>query len=315
MAFIKDLNLDEVREGFLVKASRKKVWQRQLEMWQEVDRICRKHAVTYWAAYGTLLGAARHGGFVPWYDKLELCMMRPEYNRFCRVVAEEFRRGGNLFEIRFRHFTRLVISHSQTALLTKNDLINKQGAKGLLIEIFPLDAAPDGTSEGLFAANGINELFAAMYNFSLVEDYLAAGNAPANELRVIEAFHALNDKDKQLDFLEQYAEGVFDWSGTVNRTEKSSEKLSQAKSWYRETIRLPFETIELPAPVGYENILTTIYGDWHEYVYDRRSRLGIIHSADVSYKECLAKLNTEMILETLAKNERKDETLSKEASD
>lgn len=315
MSFIKDLRRDEVREGFLVKSGRKKVWERQLELWQEVDRICRKHSVTYWAACGTLLGAARHGGFIPWYDKLELCMMRPEFNRFCRLVESEFGRSGGLFEVRLKNFTRLVISHSQTTLLTKKDLTDKRGAKGLLIEIFPLDAAQDNTTEGLFAANGINELFATMYNFKVVEEYLAAGNVPANELQVIEAFRALNDRDKQLDFLERYAEGLFSWSGTVNRTEKSAEKFPQAKEWYGSTLRLPFESIELPAPVGYEHILTTIYGDWHEFIYDHKTRLGVIHSADIPYKESVAHLNSEMILETLLKNERKSSTVSKEASD
>ena len=82
MAFIEDLEHDEIRDGFLVSSDRKKVWQRWLELWQEVDRICRKHGLKYWAAYGTLLGAARHKGFIPWDEDLDLCMMRPDYNRF-----------------------------------------------------------------------------------------------------------------------------------------------------------------------------------------------------------------------------------------
>lgn len=314
MAFINDLNHDEVRNGFLVKSSRKKVWERQLEMWQEVDRICRKHFIAYWATYGTLLGAARHKGFVPWYDKFELCMMRPDYNRFCQVVAKEFIQSGGTFEIRHRNFTRIMISHAQTTLLTKDDLTDKKGAKGLLIEIYPLDATPDGTSKGLFAANGINELFITVYNFQTVEKYLAEGNEPANDLQVIEALHALPDKDKQLEFLDKYAEGVFDWSIAVNRPEKAAEKFPQLKNWYCETIRLPFETVELPAPVGYDKVLRTIYGDWHKFVCKKESWLGAIHSADIPYRECLAHINAEMILETLAKNERRNKENSAEAN-
>lgn len=302
MAFIKDLNFDEVREGFLVKSDRKKVWERQLEIWRAVDRICRKHFIPYWATYGTLLGAARHGSFVPWYDKFELCMMRPDYNRFCRIVTEDFKRGG-LFEVRTRNFTRIIISHAQTTLLTPDDLKEKRGAKGLLIEIFPLDAAPDGTERSVIASNGINELFVALYDFPTVEKYLAEENEPANDLKVIMAFHALADKDKQLEFLEKYAEGVFDWSVAVNRPEKVADKFPQLKNWYRETRRLPFESIELPVPVDYEKVLKTIYGDWREFDYDKKNRLGVIHSADVPYKETLEHINAEMILETLDKNE------------
>ena len=47
MAFIKDLYRDEIRSGYLVTSDIKKVWNRQLELWQELDRICRKHGITY----------------------------------------------------------------------------------------------------------------------------------------------------------------------------------------------------------------------------------------------------------------------------
>lgn len=313
MAFIKNLNQDGVREKFLVKAGRKKVWERQLEIWQEVDRICRKHAVTYWAAYGTLLGAARHSGFVPWYDKFELCMMRPDFNRFCQVVEEELQRSDSLFEIRLKNFARLVISHSQTTLLILDDLKGKSTGGGLLIEIFPLDVASDGTSESIFAANGIKELFATVYDFSAVEKYLASGVNPANELRVIQGLYAL-PKDKQLEFLNQYAEGVFGWSSKVNRLEKLEEKLPQSKEWYRSTISLPFESIKLPAPADYEKVLTSIYGDWRKFVYDKKRRLGVLHSADIPYKDCLKFINSEMLLNTFDAEESSDKTNSEEAT-
>ena len=315
MGFIKDLDFDEVRDNFLVKSDRKKVWERQLEMWREVDRICRKHGIRYWATYGTLLGAARHGGFIPWYDGFELCIMRPEYNRFRQVMEEEFRLGGGVFEVLHVNFTRIIISHSQTTLLAKSDFTDLQGAKGLVIEIYPLDAAPDGTAESVFAANGINELFVTMYDYPTVEKYLAECNEPANELRVLVAFHALDDKDKQLAFLDKYAEGVFDWSSAVNRPEKSAEKISQPKDWYRKTIYLPFESIELPAPADYDKVLRAVYGDWHRFRNDMKFRLGVVHSADIPYKESLAQLNLKMILETFEKNERKDKLSAAEEAD
>ncbi len=52
----------------------------------EIDRICRKHNLSYWLAFGTLLGAVRHGGFIPWDDDLDLCMMADYYHKFLKVV-------------------------------------------------------------------------------------------------------------------------------------------------------------------------------------------------------------------------------------
>ena len=61
----------------------------ELDLLLELDRICRKHNIEYIIAYGTLLGAVRHGGFIPWDDDLDTCMLRSEYERFCVVCEKE----------------------------------------------------------------------------------------------------------------------------------------------------------------------------------------------------------------------------------
>lgn len=62
---------------------------RMLEILIEVDRICRKHSITYWLSSGTLLGAARHRGFIPWDDDLDIEMLDSDYKRLMRVLPEE----------------------------------------------------------------------------------------------------------------------------------------------------------------------------------------------------------------------------------
>ena len=60
-----------------------------LELLRLFDNICEKHEINYWLDYGSLLGAVRHDGFVPWDDDMDISMMREDYNKFIKVFPEE----------------------------------------------------------------------------------------------------------------------------------------------------------------------------------------------------------------------------------
>lgn len=84
---------DEVREGFFVPAMIKKAWAAELTVMHEVDRICRKHDIPYFTDWGTMLGAVRHGGFIPWDDDFDIMMRRKDYEHFLQLAQKELPEG------------------------------------------------------------------------------------------------------------------------------------------------------------------------------------------------------------------------------
>ena len=89
MTFPKEYFYDEVREGFYISGMMKRSWAAQLEVLDEVARVCKKYGIQWFADCGTLLGAVRHGGYVPWDDDLDICMLRDDYIKFHKYAVPE----------------------------------------------------------------------------------------------------------------------------------------------------------------------------------------------------------------------------------
>ncbi|MBO6298437.1 MAG: LicD family protein [Lachnospiraceae bacterium] len=89
MYFPNEYFYDEVREGFYISGMMKHSWAAQMQVLDEVAELCRKHDIQWFADCGSLLGAVRHGGFVPWDDDLDICMLRDDYQRFHKYVVPE----------------------------------------------------------------------------------------------------------------------------------------------------------------------------------------------------------------------------------
>jgi len=118
----------------------------QLEMLIEVDRICRKCGIKYNIIAGTLLGAIRHGGYIPWDDDADIAMLRPEYEKFRKACRTTLDKSRFYFQ---DHRNTKGYRWGYGKIRRKNTLFLREYQEhmpyeqGIFIDIFPLDGVPD----------------------------------------------------------------------------------------------------------------------------------------------------------------------------
>ena len=113
-----------------------------VEILEEIDRICKKHNIKYFLSGGTLLGAIRHNGFIPWDDDLDLWMVRKEYKKFKKAVKKDLDKDRFVFE---DYYSNLSYPLSILKIKRKNTVFIEQAFKdldifhALYVDVFPLD--------------------------------------------------------------------------------------------------------------------------------------------------------------------------------
>ena len=118
---------------------------RMLELLVEVDRICRKHGIRYWLSSGTLIGAARHKGFIPWDDDLDIEMLLPDYKRLMKVLQQELPDTMALQSVDtdpnyFFFYAKVRDRRSHLEESNRYDRVWKE--RGIYIDIFPFYKQP-----------------------------------------------------------------------------------------------------------------------------------------------------------------------------
>lgn len=229
-----------------------------LQMLHEIDRVCKKHHITYTLFAGTALGAVRHGGFIPWDDDLDVIMLRPDYERFLALAPAEL--DGTVYYLQ-REFSEhwpmffSKLRKNGTACIERYIPRDPLAHQGIYIDIFPCDALSDAPAKRkrqfwaskMVIARGLDR---RGYRTDSLQKKLAMQVSRCLPTKALWAY-AVNreDTDSQM---------VHSFFGASSCYEKSI----YPRSWFTETVQLPFEDGEFPVSAHYDALLTTLYGDY-----------------------------------------------------
>jgi len=252
---------EEERDGYMISKSRKELWAILLDMMLEVDRVCRKYDIKYFLDSGTLLGAVRHHGFIPWDDDVDLIMTRENYNKFLEIGPFEFKHPYFLqnayTDIDYVH-GHSQLRRSDTCGILRGDYEKHVKFNlGIFIDIFVVDGIPNKKIQRYFFdkkiilyTNGLNNKKDFIYhhiNLSKILKY--------RRYDLIKKYGTLRNTFRAF---EQYAQR-YRKSNYVSKV-MFNNKYHLKREWLLDTEYIKFEDFSLPIPKEYSNILKVYYG-------------------------------------------------------
>ena len=292
-----DFFRDEIRSGFFIPTTIKQAWAAQLMVLNTIDRICKKHNITYFADWGTLLGTVRHGGYVPWDDDLDLCMKREDYTRFKEVAKTELPAQFCIHDYAHKEnhwlFLSKIVNHTHICY-EPNHLEQFYNFPYLAsVDIFVLDYLYTDTDEEKKRCNEIKHILS-------IADAIVAGKLGKEMLNstLTELEHTYHIQiDRSLDNNRMGIE-LYRLAETqmARVPENKSKTLGQIFPWillgrkgldkkyYENIVRLPFENTTMPVPADYHRVLSSRYGDYfqtkkvwngHEYPFFEGQRANL----------------------------------------
>lgn len=120
-----------------------------LEILKEIDRICTKYNIQYWLEGGSMLGAVRHHGFIPWDDDLDIAMFREDYERFLKIAQKELKPEYFLqtHEIEREYPLFFAKVRKNNTYIEEECFLSLNFHKGIFVDIFPVDKLPYGVNK------------------------------------------------------------------------------------------------------------------------------------------------------------------------
>lgn len=231
-----------------------------LQLVKEIDAFCKKHDITYYCAAGTVLGAIRHGGFIPWDDDIDILMTRSEFLRFVSAFEKDGPedRAISFYEADPDHHSTVARYIKEDSTMFCHYHILGYASAGILIDIFALDPIPDGLENQ-------REHIAKFYAYS---DLIAPTLCHSN--RLPEEYEHIYDEclaEVKSKGVEAVAAELADKLFSYDEASCSNYMLR----WGSQPFIYPKEFFGKPAYLAFEDMMIPVPSKWPQYLVSHYS--------------------------------------------
>ncbi len=247
--------------------SSREIQLESLKILKAIDAVCRREGIRYWLAYGSLIGAVRHQGFIPWDDDLDIYMPRPDYERFLACF------DGHAPELAPYVAIKPEVGLRRPFLITRVSnpefkMVGEYGDEvdelGTFVDIYPLDGLANSSEEARRRERAAHKLALKYVQANNFDCYNRGNGVLKRFAKRVQSVLVGRPEKYQEQLNELCREYAFDDSKLcyVLAWVATSEFFIYERSWFDETVRMKFEDMEAPVPVGYDELLTCEYGDY-----------------------------------------------------
>lgn len=238
----------------------------ELKALQFIDSVCKEMGLRYFLAGGTLLGAVRHKGFIPWDNDVDIAMPRRDYEIFISVVEQKHTdspyRIARIKDDNDYYYGFAKLYDSRT-LLRENDMRHPMEWLGVYIDLFPIDGFGNDPCKAVALQRSACRTLSRIVN-SKSKDIPVTPRAIAGRIRNYLYYGLFVGRERSMERLTHRLEQhSFDHSAYIASTWGARiEKEILPQQHFMQACEMEFEGLMLQAPIGWHEYLTAMYGDY-----------------------------------------------------